>query len=117
MKIAKQMCAALIILITLCSSGCTRSRTLLLKDAEKYWWTSGRTFVKAQGNEQWVEVVGVEHDSLYGKLVGVKSDSILVITLDSIQAIEKSRISSKRTFLLGLLIGAAIPFVAFSSGN
>lgn len=100
------------IFLMIWSAGC--ARTVPIKNHEKFWWIEGNTRVKPRGSNCWIEVVKVEKDSVYGHYLNSKSDTLVVVPLDSLERIEKVEPNDFVSFLQGILIGGVAGGIIFS---
>lgn len=105
MKIA-HLTSLILITLTIWSLSCTR--TVTIKNHDNFWWIEGNTRVKEWGNERWIKVVKVEADSAYGYYLSPKSDTLVVISLDSLERIKKLQSNDFVPLLQGILLGGVL---------
>ena len=96
--------------------GCTQR--VSIREPEQYWWIEEKTWVKVKGHKQWLKVIKVEADSVYGKIPNISStvasDSLAVLHLSAVALIKKEQINTFGTLLSGIVIGAFIGFVVLA---
>ena len=106
--------AVIIILSTLfCLVGCYRR--VPVRQPQEIWWEKGKVWVKAKGYKDWIKVIKVQSDSVYGKtrLSGLdESFQDVVIPLEIVERIEREKKSLILT-IFGVSLGSSVVVLYF----
>ena len=69
-----------------------------VRQPQEIWWEKGKVWVKAKGYKDWIKVIKVQSDSVYGKtrLSGLdESFHDVVIPLEIVERIEREKMRVK----------------------
>lgn len=86
-----------------------------VRQPEGRWWENGKVWVKAEGYKDWIKVIKVQADSVYGKTrLSVLDESFqdVVIPLKTVERIEREKKSLILT-VLGLSFGLSVVFLYY----